>query len=146
MFRDLWRMKGQAVAIGLVIASGIATFVMSMSTLESLQRTRASYYEQARFAHIFAHLKRAPNTLRERVAEIPGVARLQTRVVADVTLDVKGLAEPAVGRLISIPETGEPRLNTLHVRAGRNIEPGRRGEVLVVDLFDKVDDERVPVP
>jgi len=26
--RDLWKMKGQALAIALVIASGVATFVM----------------------------------------------------------------------------------------------------------------------
>jgi len=34
LLRDLWQMKSQSIAISLVMASGIATFVMSLSTLE----------------------------------------------------------------------------------------------------------------
>lgn len=135
MFRDLWRVKGQAVAISLVIGSGIAIFVMSMSTLYSLEQTRETYYDRSQFADVFASLKRAPNALRDRIAEIPGVARVQTRVVADVTLDVPGLLEPAVGRLISVSEEYGPTLNALHIRSGRNIESDRPGEVLVNESF-----------
>ena len=42
--RDLWLMRGQAVAIALVIASGIAMLVMSQATLESLRQKRAKLY------------------------------------------------------------------------------------------------------
>src|SRR5262249_5046107 len=73
--------------------------------------------------------------LRERIAAIPGVARVQTRVVMDVTLDVHGRAEPAVGRLVSVPERRTPGLNDLHLRRGRWVEPGRGGEVLVSEGF-----------
>jgi putative ABC transport system permease protein len=34
--RDLWHMRTQALAIACVIAGGVATLVMSRSTLESL--------------------------------------------------------------------------------------------------------------
>ena len=37
------------------------------------------------------------------IAAIPGVAAVETRVVADVTLDSPGMDEPASGRLVSIP-------------------------------------------
>ena len=60
MWRDLWRMRGQAFAIILVIGAGVATFVMSLSMLDSLSGARASYYEEYRFATVFASLKRAP--------------------------------------------------------------------------------------
>ena len=133
--RDLWSIKGQAAAIALVIASGVGTFVMSLSTLNSLQRSQQSYYEQYRFAHLFAHVKRAPWSLGRRIAEIPGVAQVQTRIVVDVTLDVADMAEPAIGRLISIPERREPMVNDLHLRRGRWIEPRRAGEVLVGEAF-----------
>ena len=43
--RDLWLMRGQALAIALVIASGIAMLVMSQSTLESLRDTRVLLYQ-----------------------------------------------------------------------------------------------------
>ena len=63
LMRDLWHMKGQAVAIGLVLASGVGTFVMSLSTLESLELSQQTYYERYGFSHVFAQLKRAPKTL-----------------------------------------------------------------------------------
>ena len=48
--RDLWLMRGQALAIALVIAAGIAMLVMSQSTLDSLRTTRDMLYAQQRFA------------------------------------------------------------------------------------------------
>lgn len=135
LFRDLWQMRSQALAISLVLASGVAVCVMSLSTLKSLSTTKGAYYERYRFAEVFTQLKRAPNSLKERIAAISGVARVQTRVVAQVTLDVPGLAEPAVGRLISIPDFTEPALNALHLRRGRRPEPGRAGEVLANEIF-----------
>ncbi|HLW63693.1 MAG TPA: FtsX-like permease family protein [Gemmataceae bacterium] len=135
LVRDLWRMKGQVLAICLVIAAGVATFVMSLSTLDSLQGTLDAYYERYRFGDVFAHLKRAPNSLTDRLAEVPGVAEVQTRVVEDVTLDVAGMPEPAIGRLVSIPDRPRSGLNALYLRSGRYIEPGRDNEVLVSEAF-----------
>ena len=135
MLRDLGGMSTQSLAIALVIAAGTATFVMSLNTLESLSRSKDAYYERYRFAHIFTHLKRAPNDLVARIAAIPGVGQVQARVVVDVTLDVPGMSEPAVGRLISIPELPRATLNDLHLRRGRYIDPIRDGEVLVSEAF-----------
>ena len=75
LLRDLWLMRGQALAICLVMACGVATFVMSLSLLHSLETTQQRYYEHYRFAHVFAHVKRAPRTLLERLAEVPGVSQ-----------------------------------------------------------------------
>ncbi len=135
LFRDLLGMKGQAAAISLVIAAAVGTFVMALSTLESLSRTKDTYYDRYRFAHVFAQLKRAPNSLVDRIAAIPGVSQVQSRIVFDVTIDVEGLPEPAVGRLISIPERRKPVLNDLYLRRGRYIEPRRDDEVLVSEPF-----------
>jgi putative ABC transport system permease protein len=135
LVRDLAGMKGQALAICSVIACGVATFVMSLTTLDSLERTRTTYYERFRFAHVFAHLKRAPLALASRIADIPGVARVETRIAVDVNLDVEGMAEPGVGHLVSIPERDAPTLNDVYLRQGRYIEPGRAGEVLVGESF-----------
>jgi putative ABC transport system permease protein len=135
LLRDLWDIKEQALAIAAVIGCGVATFVMSLSTLASLRLTQETYYDRYRFAQVFATLKRAPQTLEARIAEIPGVSRVQTRVVRDVTLDVAGLTEPAVGRLISIPENSRPKLNDVYLRRGRYIEPGHSEEVLASEGF-----------
>ncbi len=135
LLRDLWQMKGQAVAIALVIGSGVAMFVMYHSAFDSLRRTQEAYYERHRFADVFASLKRAPQRLEARLSALPGVAAVATRVVADVTLDVPGLDEPATGRLISIPGRGRPALNDLSLRRGRWIDPSRADEVMASEVF-----------
>ncbi len=138
LVRDLMGMKGQAAAIALVMASGIATFILSAATMSSLQQTMNTYYDRHAFADVFAQLKRAPNHLADQIAAIPGVAQLDTRVVVNVNLDVEDLAEPALGRIISVPESHEPWINGIYLREGRYIEPNRRGEVLVCESFAKV--------
>jgi putative ABC transport system permease protein len=135
LLRDLWEMKGQSAAIAAVVATGATMFVMYLSNFQSLQRTRATFYESARFGDVFASLKRAPSSLAPRIGEIPGVERVSTRVVADVTLDVPGMIEPATGRLISIPENGRPALNDVFLRRGRWIDATRPDEVLASEMF-----------
>ncbi len=133
--RELWQMRAQAMAIALVIASGIATYVMSLSTLDSLLLTRDTYYRDYRFAEVFASLKRAPDSLASRIGEIPGVARMETRVVASVSLDVAGFTDPVSGLLISVPDFREPLLNQLYLGQGRMVRPERDDEAVVHEAF-----------
>lgn len=135
LLRDAWNTKGQAIAIALVIGAGVTMFIMYLSTFDSLRLTQQSYYERFRFADVFASLKRAPLRIRERVANVPGVNQVETRVVADVNLDVPGFDEPVTGRLISIPDFGPIGLNDLFLRRGRFPETGRSDEVLVAESF-----------
>jgi putative ABC transport system permease protein len=48
---------------------------------------------------------------------------------------VAGLEEPATARLISIPDSRQPRLNQIYLRRGRMPEPGSSLEVLVGESF-----------
>jgi putative ABC transport system permease protein len=135
LLRDLLHMRGQAIAIGLVVTAGVAMFVAYHSNFASLYGTRARYYDRNRFPDVFASLKRAPLHLGDEIGALPGVSRSELRVVADVVLDVRGYAEPATGRLISIPAEARPALNDLTLRRGRWIEPGRTDEVLASENF-----------
>jgi len=135
LVRDAFGMWGQLLAICAVIGCGVAAFTMSLSALEALRTTQESYYDRYRFADVFVNLKRAPNALEPRIAEIAGVNQVQCRVVRDVTLDLPDLTEPAAGRLISIPENGQISLNALHLRSGRYIEAGHDDEVLASEGF-----------
>jgi putative ABC transport system permease protein len=135
LWRDLWQMKGQALAIVLVIVSGISTFVMFISTMDSLNVTRDRFYRDYGFADVFASLKRAPEGLKERIREIPGVNLVETRVAADVKLDISGFNEPVTARLVSVPDNGAPLLNRLYLRRGRMIDPEKENEVIVSEAF-----------
>ncbi|HEX5066318.1 MAG TPA: ABC transporter permease [Myxococcota bacterium] len=138
LLRDLWRLRGQVFAIALVIASGVAVLVMSLGTIEALRLTADAFYERSNFADVFASLKRAPEGLVGRIAEIPGVQSVETRIARYALLDLEDFDEPVIGRIVSIPETKEPVLNRLMLRSGRMVAPGRPDEVVLWDSFAEV--------
>lgn len=135
LLRDLRRMKGQAAAVSLVMACGLAMLIMSRSLIHSLDFTRAAYYEAHHFAEVFATLKRAPISMAQRLRELPGVAAVEPGIAVQVTLDIPGLDEPATGLVRSLPDFREPELNRLFLRAGQWLKPGSRGEALVGEAF-----------
>ncbi len=135
LIRDLLHMRVQVFAIVLVVACGVASFVSLRNIYKSLPITQEAYYSNYRFADVFLQVKRAPEWLAVRIREIPGVAAVQTRVVASVTLDLAGLEEPATGQLISIPERQTPVLNDLHLTRGRYIEPNQSDEIIISLAF-----------
>lgn len=135
LLRDVWRLKGQGLAIAMVIAAGIALLIATFGCVAALRLSMDAFYERHRFADVFASLKRAPNSLQERLREIPGIAELETRIVVSVALDMPAMDEPALGRIISVPEGAAPRINAVALAAGRLVAPGRPDEVLVSEAF-----------
>jgi len=133
--RDLWHLRGMVVAISLVLLGGIATFVMSRVTYDSLSVTQQRYYADQRFAEVFADLVRAPEAVAERLGALPGVNQVETRVVAGVNLEIEGFDDPVTGRIVSLPEHGEPRLNVPWLRLGRLPVPHSDAEVTVSEDF-----------
>ncbi len=135
LFRDLRRMQGQAIAVSLVMACGLAMLIMSRSLIHSLSTARAEYYQANHFADVFASLKRAPLSLVDEIRALPGVAVVEPGVAAQVTLDIPDLDEPATGLIRSLPDLREPQLNRLFLRVGQWLQPGGHGEVLVSEAF-----------
>jgi putative ABC transport system permease protein len=134
--RDLRALKSQALAVALVMACGLAMMIMTRSLILSLTTTRDAYYEEHHFAQVFARLKRAPEAVRAQLAAIPGVAAVETTIAMQVTLDLPGMIEPAVGLINSLPERGERSLNRLYLRRGRLPLGGTtRGELVVSEAF-----------
>lgn len=135
VWRDIAHLKGQMAAIALLVACGVAVFIMLRSMYGYLRESQQQYYNDYGFAHVFAHAVRAPNALRGQLDDIEGVDRADTRIMRDVLLDIAGLPEPAAGRLISLPDRGAPLLNRLHLVSGTLPEPGRRDQVVVSAAF-----------
>ena len=124
LLRELRRHWVQVTSIALVMGCGTMTIMGLRSTLTSIRAARDAYFEEYRFADVFVRLERTPAAIAPRVANIHGVAAVETRIVKDVKLDVPRLSEPAIGHVVSIPETPRPMLNSLQVRKGRWIAPG----------------------
>lgn len=141
LFRELRSSAGASSAIAIVIAAGVAVFVMALSTLNFLNDTRQTYYDRYRFADIFANANRVPNHIGDDIARIPGVAIVATRVVADITITVPGLDEPASGRLVSLPLQSLDRdskpagLNAIHLTRGRLPTWDAADEIVASEAF-----------
>lgn len=133
--RDLWHLRGQALAIALVIASGIANLVMAQSCRESLAQTRARFYSDYGFADVWASARRAPEALAPRLSEIEGVQTVETRLVAPANLSLPDFDDPVKAQVQSVPDERAPELNRLYLRAGRFLTPHARDEVLVSEAF-----------
>ncbi|MEQ8766421.1 MAG: ABC transporter permease, partial [Planctomycetota bacterium] len=135
LLRDLWHMRGQSLAIALVIASGIATLIMAVSTLESLQQTRSRYYAEQRFADVFASLVRAPESVKERLDAIEDLQTVETRIVVSLHIEIDGYDEPISGRILSLPDEGPPLLNGVHWVRGGPPDPLEDDEVGLSESF-----------
>jgi putative ABC transport system permease protein len=135
LWRELLLIRTQAIAIALVVAAGVAMYVMYLSNFETLRRTQRQFYADQHFADVFASLKRAPKRVADEIGDIPGVVTMEVRVVATVPLHVAGLEAPASARLVSLPPDRRPRVNDLFLRTGRWPDSRRPDDVLASEGF-----------
>lgn len=133
--REIWQMRGQMLAIALVIAGGISVCLLSLVNYSSLTATRNQYYQEYQFADVFVAMKRAPRHVLQRVADIPGVTGLSGRVEGVAKLEVSGFNDPVSARLVSLPSVGQPEVNRLYLRHGRLPDSSRSDEVAVIGSF-----------
>ena len=140
LLRDLWRMRGQVLAIAAVIAAATATFVLSVGVHGSVSDTREIYYERNNFADVFATMTRAPRSMVDRVEEIDGVRQAEGRIVQYVTLEIAGRIDPIRAVLNSIEAGGASDLNQLVIVEGRGPANDESSEVVVDKAFADAND------
>ncbi|MFO0608104.1 MAG: FtsX-like permease family protein [Polyangiales bacterium] len=135
LLRDLWRLRAQVLTIALVMACGVAALVSMRSAYDSLIASCEGWYARSRFADVFAPVRRAPRAVARRAAALDGVDAVEARVLEDIALDMPGLAEPVVGRLVSLPRDEGESLGRVYVRSGRMPDPAHADEALVSEAF-----------
>ncbi len=135
LMRDLWRMRGQALAIAIVLAAASATFILSMGVHRSLSETREAYYSENNFGDVFANMTRAPRSVVDRVAEIEGVQQAQGSILQYAILDFPDRVEAVRALLQSVDERGRDRINLVTLKTGRMPAPNQPGEVVADEAF-----------
>ena len=75
LVRDLWHLRGQVIAVALVVTCGIAAYVAMQSVYHSLILARTNFYAAYRLADVFVHLKRAPESVSAQLRQIIIVQR-----------------------------------------------------------------------
>ncbi|WP_208976485.1 ABC transporter permease [Polycladidibacter hongkongensis] len=135
VLRDLRRLWPQVLAIGLVMACGVMTLLMASGSYRSLRETQLVYYDQYRFADVFAKVVRAPNVLLPQMREIAGVAAVEGRISTGAILEMEGMSEPASGVAVSLPAGADASVNKLYVREGRLPQAHSTNEVAIDHRF-----------
>jgi putative ABC transport system permease protein len=136
-------MRGQVVTIALVVAAGVAVFVASVSTYNSLRASRDRFYTEARFPEVFVTLKRAPLSILPRVSEIPGVLAAEPRIARDAIVDWPASVLPVSARLVSISHAGDEILSRLHLRRGSAPPPGDSRNAVINEAFAEANSVRL---
>ncbi|MGJ5204553.1 ABC transporter permease [Bradyrhizobium sp. HKCCYLR20261] len=135
LWRDVGAMRGQVITIALLVAAGVAVFVGSISTYQSLRDGCEQFYAQAQFPQVFVTLKRAPLTLVPRLNAIDGTMAVEPRIVREVIVDAPAASQPVSARLVSLSRAGDEPLARLHLRRGTAPAPGDARSAAVNEAF-----------
>jgi putative ABC transport system permease protein len=135
LLRDIAAMRGQVITIALVVASGVAVFVASVSTYDSLQSARDRFFDSARFPQVFVTLRRAPLPVVTQLENIAGVAAVEPRIVRDVIVDWPSSTLPVSARMVSLSRAGDEALARLYLRRGTAPEPGDAHGAAINEAF-----------
>ncbi len=135
LFRGIIGARGQTIAVAMVVLCGTASYIALAAAHRNLLLTRDTYYTEYEFADFEVMLERAPLTAALKLENLPGVRRVQGRIVEEVTLDLVGQEEPRIGRIISLPDRHEGVLNDIHLASGRYFDGEGANEVIISTTF-----------
>lgn len=134
--RDLRQSAVSFVAIGLMVALGVAFLIGAYSVYVNLDRSYQGSYRQLDFEDFSIRFHAAPARVLSRLHTIPGLAGAEGRWVEDTALELDDRpGAKMVGRLIGIPVDRELRTNQLKLVKGRPLGPNDDRAVLVEANF-----------
>lgn len=133
-WRDIRNSWAQTLALTLVIAIGITTFVASIGAYRDLGTSYNETYRRLHFADVTFHVQAAPADVVNRIAQVPGVRAAAGRLIVDTGLESpKG--EPIRSRLIGLPTDNHPSVNDILILEGRYLKPGDDAAAVVESHF-----------
>ena len=145
--REIAAHKGQFAAVVVIVLLGVAVFGAYYGAYLNLQDSYDHTFDRLGFSHLTVSGGDTGRFAAEAAA-VPGVAAVETRVVADVPFRVKGDHE-LLGRVVGLPDGAQPRVNRLELLDGGSFETGGPGRVLVeqhmADHFDLKSGQRVEI-
>ena len=131
LLRELRAQLGQTIAVVVVVALGVMLFVASAGAYEDLRQSYADTQARLAQADIQVDVTRTSTSDVERVRTLPGVASVESRVVAMLPVRIRrGTIEERVAlRVLSLPASGQPLLDRVLVVSGHL--PENASEVLL---------------
>lgn len=140
-WRDMLAHKGQFIALVVLIAIGIMSYVTFQNGYYNLHASLDHAYTTLRFADFTVRVKRMPLTAARDIESVPGVATAVVRTVNDVGLELKN-GDQATARVVSSSGPSAD-LNAVHIEKGRFPAALARDEVLLGTQFATDTDTRL---
>ncbi len=115
LLRTIARSRLQFAAVAVVIAMGLMSFALMVNVYQNMDHSLWEYYRQQDFPHLFARFAPQPPGYLNQLTDLPGIARVEGRIVTDVPADVGRESNPVL-RLVS--SASDQRLNRPLVHDG----------------------------
>ncbi len=136
--RDLRQSAASFVAIGFMVALGVAFLIGAYSVYVNLDRSYQGSYKRLNFEDFSIRFNAAPARVVAQLSEIPGLSAAEGRWVEDTALELdERPGAKMVGRLIGIPAHRPLRINRLRLLEGRLLFPNEDRGVLLEANFAK---------
>jgi putative ABC transport system permease protein len=123
--RDLWRQRTQFAAVVVVVAIGIAVFIASSDAYRNLHDSFDRAYAAQRLPDVVLTGPSAP-AVEASARMLPGDPAVEARTQVDLGTRIGD--HTLLGRVVSLPDDGQPDVASIVVRTGRL---PRAGEILV---------------
>ena len=141
--RDLRTSLAQTIALIVIVALGIASFVALIGAYRDLGTSYNHTYEQLHFADATFSVQAAPQSVVTQVANLDGVAAVTGRLIVDGGLELSPGVSGADGgqirsRLIGLPPDHHPQVNDLLVLDGRYLGSNDSQVTLLESHFAKI--------
>ena len=133
--RELRTTRGMLLAITSIMVVGILSFVQMRSLYYNLTTAQEAYYARCRMADFWVDLKKAPLSELARVAELPGVVEVRSRIQFFAVVDLPEVRKPLSGLVLTLPERPARVLNNVVMQRGSYFTGATSAEVIVNDAF-----------
>lgn len=141
LLRDLKEAKGQLIAILVVIIIGVMFYTGINATFKNLSQASSKYYEDYRFADIWASVHNAPESVLRKLESLPFVDMLIGRITKDVKINIS--EENATIRLMTLPDFRSEIVNDIVIKSGEYFSTHEANECLVEEEFLKAHDLKI---
>lgn len=134
MGRDLWRMKGRAIASVLLITMGSMMYAGFLSMMPNVQGFFYDYHEDMNFADLEVYVEITPLNVTTQLEAVPGVKDVDARLEFPARIESSQLEDTAA-KLLGVNATRHPIVNDIIVTKGDFLDPNSPDEVLLEKSF-----------
>ncbi len=135
LLRELHSTGLVLIAVGSIMALGVAAYVTLASAYRNLTTAQRLYYAECRMADFSLEFKKAPLAEVAAVANLPGVVEIRPRIQFFAVVDIENVVEPINGIVLSLPNRRAPIINDIVLRQGSYFSDTRDNEVIVNEAF-----------